>query len=153
MVMRAEIEEMKQTKTAQGQQANLMKKLTDRVSSKIKVARKVKQAGKYKGKFYQEDPEWLDKNIQPNPLTKVMQHQNTAWHWCSPATGGKCEGCWKVHKPSECRGTAPIAPQRATTVNAGGEEQQLCMMQALTSVLMENDEENQDNESMEGSHA
>jgi hypothetical protein len=67
MVMRAEIEEMKQKKSVQGQQTNLMKKLVGRVSNKIKVARKVKQAGRYKGKFYQDDPEWLEKNIKPNP--------------------------------------------------------------------------------------
>jgi hypothetical protein len=147
MVMRAEIEEMKQKKSVQGQQTNLMKKLTDRVSSKIKVARKVKQAGRYK---YQDDPEWLEKNTMPNPLTKVMQHRNKSWQWCSTATGGKCEGCWRVHKPSECRGTAP--QRRGTTVNAGGnEQQQLHMMQALTSVLMENDDENQDDRSMEES--
>jgi hypothetical protein len=70
-----------------------------------KAAKKVRQGGKYKGKSFQDDPEWLDKNIKPNPLTKIMQHKNKPWYWCSPATGGKCDGCWRVHKPSECRGT------------------------------------------------
>jgi hypothetical protein len=80
-------------------------------------------------------------NQKPNPLTKIMKHQNKSWYWCSLATGGKCEGCWRVHKPTECRGTA--APVREPTANAGGNEQ-LRMMQALTSVLMEENEEDQD---------
>ena len=25
-------------------------------------------------------------------------------HWCSSETGGKCEGVWCHHKPSECKG-------------------------------------------------
>jgi hypothetical protein len=45
MVMRAKIEEMKQTKAAQGQRANLMRKLADRVSSKIKASKRVNTRG------------------------------------------------------------------------------------------------------------
>lgn len=31
---------------------------------------------------------------------------NRTWHWCSEATGGKCNGVWRCHKPSECEGKA-----------------------------------------------
>jgi hypothetical protein len=132
MVMRAEIDELKQKKPEQGQRFNLMKKLMDKLGNKVQAGKKVRQGGKYKGKTFQEDPEWLVKNIKPNPLTKIMQHKNKLWHWCLPATGGKCDGCWRVHKPSKCRGTGAPGPNRVRAVNGAGDEQQLRMMQALT---------------------
>jgi hypothetical protein len=78
MVMRAEIDKLKQKKPAQGQRSILMKKLMDKLGNKVQVAKKVRQGGKYKG--FTEDPEWLAKNIKPNPLTKIMQHKNKLWH-------------------------------------------------------------------------
>jgi hypothetical protein len=146
MVMRAEIDELKQKKPAQGQQST-MKKLMDKLGNKVQATKKVRQGGKYKGKSIPEDPEWPAKNIKPNPLTKIMQHRNKPWHWCSPATGGKCDGCWRVHKPSECRGIGAPGQNRVRMDNEAGDEQQLRMMQALTAVLMENE----DNEMMDES--
>jgi hypothetical protein len=96
---------------------------------------------KYKGKTFQADPEWLPKNQKPNPLTKIVQHGNKSWHWWSLATGGKCEGCWRVHKPSQCRGVAAPGQNRNRAANAEGDEHQLQMMQALTSALMENEKD------------
>jgi len=56
-----------------------------------------------------EKPTWLAKNIapkDPKPNDTPRKWKNKDWHWCSPATGGKCEGNWRVHKPSDCQGTA-----------------------------------------------
>jgi hypothetical protein len=75
-----------------------------------------------------------------------MWHGGKAWNWCSPETGGKCGGCWRVHKPSQCRGVAAPGQSRNRVPNAEGDEHQLRMMQALTAVLMENEED----EVMEG---
>jgi hypothetical protein len=143
MVMRAEIEELKNKKSAQAQPTTLMKKIAGKLRGKMQAAKKFKQ---YKGKTFQADPEWLAKNMKPNPLTKTMQHGNKAWHWCSPATGGKCDGNWRVHKPSQCKGVAGSSQNRHKAANSEGDEHQLRMMQALTSVLMEND----DDELMDG---
>jgi hypothetical protein len=33
--------------------------------------------------------------------------KNSKYHWCCPATGGKCEGAWVRHQPNECRGAKP----------------------------------------------
>jgi hypothetical protein len=57
-----------------------MKKLGDKLGSKIQAAKKSKQGGKYRGKSFHDDPEWLEKNLKPNPLTEVMQHRNKSWH-------------------------------------------------------------------------
>jgi hypothetical protein len=73
-----------------------------------------------------------------------VQHKNKPWHWCSLATSGNCDGCWRVHKPSECRGTGAPGPNKVRTVNRAGNKQQLQMMQALSAVCMENEEENSD---------
>jgi hypothetical protein len=100
---------------------------------------------KYKRKFFKDDLVWLEKNQKPNKLTKVMKHQNKPWYWCSPATGGKCEGCWRGHEPSECKGMAVPGPNRGGKVNSGCNEQQLRMMQELTLVFMEESEKEQEN--------
>jgi hypothetical protein len=49
MVMRAEIDKLKQKKPAQGQQSIQMKKLMDKLGNKVQVAKNVRQGGKYKG--------------------------------------------------------------------------------------------------------
>ena len=35
-----------------------------------------------------------------------MSHKGKNWHFCCQENGGKCGGKWRVHKPSECKGTA-----------------------------------------------
>jgi hypothetical protein len=140
MVMKAEIKELKKRKTPHGQPTILMKQIADKLQGKMQVAKKLQQGGKYKGKNFQTDPEWLAKNQKPNPLTKIMWHRNKAWNWCSTETGRKCGGCWRVHKPSQCKGIAP-GLSKSRSPNAEGNEKQLQMMQALTAVLMENEED------------
>jgi hypothetical protein len=53
-------------------------------------------------------PEWLKSNKAPSEseLTKPRDWKKSQYHWCSTATGGKCGGKWRVHKPSECKGAA-----------------------------------------------
>jgi hypothetical protein len=52
MVMRAEIDELKQKMPAQVERSILMKKLMDKLGNKVQVAKKVRQGGKYKGKSF-----------------------------------------------------------------------------------------------------
>lgn len=46
-------------------------------------------------------PKALSKTPGPNDPTEIMWG-NTKWHWCAPATGGKCNK-WRTHEPSKCR--------------------------------------------------
>ena len=39
-------------------------------------------------------------------LNKPKTVKDKQHHWCSTETGGKCEGAWHHHKPSECKGEA-----------------------------------------------
>jgi hypothetical protein len=71
----------------------------------------------------------------------VAKNELFDWHWCLPATGGKCDSCWRVHKLSQCRGVAAPGQNRNRGANAESNEHQLQMMQALTMVLMENEED------------
>jgi hypothetical protein len=52
MIVKVELEELKQKKLEQGLHSNLLKK----ISEEMKQGRNSKQAGKHKGKKYQEDP-------------------------------------------------------------------------------------------------
>ena len=35
---------------------------------------------------------------------KPIYWKQKPWYWCDESTGGKCNGKWRCHKPSECRG-------------------------------------------------
>ena len=53
-------------------------------------------------------PSWMTKNMRPSQseLTKSKKWKGKEWWYCHPDTGGKCNGKWRRHKPSECRGDA-----------------------------------------------
>lgn len=139
MVMRTELEELKAKKKV-SPQGDLLKTLKERVQKKM-LGLKKKQAPKYKGKSFKEDPEWLAKSEKPNPLTKVMQHRNKAWHWCSPETGGKCNGKWRVHKPSEYKGFKARSEGGNKDGGDGGSNNELKLMKALSAIMGEDDED------------
>lgn len=37
-------------------------------------------------------------------LKKPRHWNGKDWWWCSSKTGGKCNGHYRVHKPSQCKG-------------------------------------------------
>ena len=49
-------------------------------------------------------PSWFDKEPKPEDLHKPMKWKGVNWYYCSPATGGKCNGKHRRHKPKECKG-------------------------------------------------
>jgi hypothetical protein len=53
-----------------------------------------------------EKPKWLKHNEKPGDPNKPRQWNSQTWWWCDKSTGGKCNGHWRVHKPSECKGMA-----------------------------------------------
>ena len=58
-------------------------------------------------------------------LNKPKMVREKKCHWCSSETGGKCEGAWRCHKPSECKGKAFLfdqsdkrkSPEKGTNTN------------------------------------
>ena len=49
-------------------------------------------------------PSWKTNNTPPKTLTQTKTLNNKAWYWCCKETGGKCDGRWRAHKPSDCLG-------------------------------------------------
>ena len=55
-----------------------------------------------------EKPAWFLKEPKEKDLKKPKLWNNKTWWFCSPKTGGKCEGKYRIHKPSECEGRAHV---------------------------------------------
>jgi hypothetical protein len=96
------------------------------------------------------DPAWLANDTKPDPIDKVMTNKGKNWHFCCQENGGKCDGKWRVHKPSECKGTAVAKRAKAkqdgrnTTEGAGGgggqdgdpdDSKRMKIMEALTGAM------------------
>ena len=50
-----------------------------------------------------QKPEWMFQKPKDADLRRPREWNGATWHYCSPETGGKCHGLYRVHKPSECR--------------------------------------------------
>ena len=46
-------------------------------------------------------------------MKKPLRRNGKEYYWCSPETGGKCQGAWRRHKPSDCEGTNHKQQKRA----------------------------------------
>jgi hypothetical protein len=55
-----------------------------------------------------EKPAWFNKEPSEAKLKKSKPWNNKIWWWCSPKTGGKCDGKYRINKPSECEGCAHV---------------------------------------------
>ena len=81
--------------------------------------KKVKEDGEKKPGKGTDKPDWLKKNTAPHPSAakSPKQHNGNNYHWCHSSTGGKCDGKWRIHKPSECQGKAfnPKRTQEGST--------------------------------------
>jgi len=49
-------------------------------------------------------PKALDSRPTDANKHKPIFWKKRTWYWCDESTGGKCEGRWRCHKPSECLG-------------------------------------------------
>lgn len=59
-----------------------------------------------KKKDRKEKPAWMFTRPTDADLRKPREWNGTMWHYCGSETGGKCDGVYRAHKPSECKGTA-----------------------------------------------
>ena len=72
-----------------------------------KTVRKDKTKNKTR-KAQPEKPSWFLTEPKAEDLKKPKFWNNRNWWFCSPKTGGKCDGKYRVHKPSECEGKAHV---------------------------------------------
>ena len=88
-----------------------VKKLQKNLSKKSdtkKTEKKSRVVDKPKRKTKLEKPSWFFKEPSSEELQKPKFWNNRNWYWCSPKTGGKCEGIFRAHKPSDCEGKAHV---------------------------------------------
>ena len=55
---------------------------------------------------YPPKPDFLRKAPVNSEISVPKEWNGTKWYWCHEKTGGKCEGQWRTHKPSDCKGIA-----------------------------------------------
>jgi hypothetical protein len=53
-----------------------------------------------------EKPSWFFKEPKEEELRKPKMWNDKPWYFCSPKTGGKCDGQFRRHKPANCEGKA-----------------------------------------------
>ena len=49
-------------------------------------------------------PKWFSKRPSKDDLHKPKEWKGKQWYYCHPDTGGKCDGVWRQHQPSQCKG-------------------------------------------------
>ena len=71
-----------------------------------KLKRKSTNAQDDKGnkKSSKEKPKWFTEKPRTADLHKGKEWNGKTWWYCHPETGGKCDGKYRLHKPSQCQG-------------------------------------------------
>lgn len=73
---------------------------------KNKAGRSKKKSSNGKSKAQKEKPEWFNSRPSDGNLNAPKEWNGKMWHYCHKDTGGKCDGVWRQHLPSECKGKA-----------------------------------------------
>jgi hypothetical protein len=53
-----------------------------------------------------EKPSWFFKEPKGDEFRKPKIWKDKSWYYCSPKTGGKCDGQYHCHKAADCEGKA-----------------------------------------------
>ena len=79
------------------------------LQSEIRKLKKKSTAGNgkanKKAKTSNEKPSWFNERPKTADLHKSKEWNGKTWWFCHPDTGGKCDGKYHIHKPSQCQGT------------------------------------------------
>ena len=97
LALQAEVEKLKNRKRKPD------KKSESKAKKSANSKRKSTKPGK---KQQQEKPEWMHTRPEEKDLHKPRVWNGKDWWYCHPDTGGKCEGEYRRHKPSQCEGKA-----------------------------------------------
>ena len=73
--------------------------------------------GKYQKIGFKPLPDWMKLRPPMDRLNVPRRWNNKQWWYCHPDTGGKCNGVYRIHKPSECKGRAPRHKSKRKTEN------------------------------------
>ena len=79
-----------------------------------------------------EKPEWMKIRPKDDALHKPRMWNNKQWWFCHPDTGGKCDGEYRRHKPSECEGKSFLTKNKKAPPK--NQEKKLKIAEALAAV-------------------
>ena len=87
----------------------------------------------------EELPRWMFERPKDGDLKKVKKYKNKEWWYCSSETGGKCDGMYRRHKPSGCKGTGKPNPYKGEKT-----PKKLKVQQAMTNAAKDDSGEESD---------
>ena len=84
---------------------------------KLKKKSTTGQGGKSnkRAKASKEKPSWFHERPKTADLHKSREWNGKTWWFCHPDTGGKCDGKYRLHKPSQCQGRSFRFDNKAET--------------------------------------
>ena len=79
-----------------------------------------------------QKPAWMFQRPKEADLRKPREWNGSTWHYCSPATGGKCKGLFRTRKPSECRSREHDLGKSNEQKSKGGKSKEVTISEALS---------------------
>ena len=79
-------------------------------SGKTKKTGKNKPSGKKLTNAVSKKPAWFQQRPVDSELKKSKEWNGIKWYYCHKDIGGQCDGKWRRHKPSSCKGKAYAFP-------------------------------------------
>ena len=126
IALRAEVQRMEQKRS--GKKRDNKAKPTKRMGKRKAITR----------------PNWLEKNKKPEPINEERMWKTKTYHYCCEETGGKCDGKWRIHKPSEYKGLSFLR-NKAKKVGA---RKKLKLAKAYSTIVDKKEEEDDGDEDM-----
>ena len=83
---------------------------------------------------------WFFKRPKDADLHKPKEWNGFTWHFCSPETGGKCDGVYRIHKPSECKSKKKATDVEQPKDDKGGKSKSVTVKEAIAK-MQEDDED------------
>ena len=114
-----------------------------------KVPKNNEKSSRNKG---QDKPSWIFRRPSDDNLHKPRRWNGKDWCFCSQETGGKCEGEYRRHKPSDCQGRAfkGSKEKKKLETKKGSqrdEKRNLKVSEALSTVIDDNDNDMESDDS------
>ena len=121
-----------------------LERLKKRKNDKKSDGEKSQKKGKTK------KPAWFFKRPKDADLHKPREWNGYTWHFCSPETGGKCDGVYRIHKPSECKSKKKATDVEQPKDDKGGKSKSVTIKEAIAK-MQEDDEDTLMTSDSEGS--
>jgi len=79
-----------------------------------------------------QKPAWMFQKPKGADLRKPREWNGSTWHYCSPETGEKCKGLYRIHKSSKCRLRENVPEKSDEQKGKGGKPREVIINEALS---------------------